>query len=233
MWKPVKDLEEHNVREENSAARGEVFVFYPATKLHYVIGVRCFVVGAIATFSYVTRSTNDFDLIVSLLAVFFVGAGVISFGYRLAGFPRLRMQGNTLTTDLGFGNPLKPVDLAQYGRAIAFPMRLGPLWSTHIGFPTRREEVALHVSGNTELIDKFSVSRAIGVTGIVGLSVRKAQDMADFINANRPSKAHPRMEYSEISSISRSALDRRWGVKLLYLAMCACISVYYVIKYVI
>jgi hypothetical protein len=215
-----------------SAEGDEVLVFYPTTKLPYVLGALSFAMGVAAAISHVTRSSNDFDVVAPSLAVFFIGVGIIIIGLRLADFPRLRMEGNCLTLEPGYGKPLKPFDLAQYGRAIAFPMRLGTLWTTHIGFPTRREEIALHVSGNSELIDRFSVAQAIGVTAIVGLSARKAQDMADVINANRPSKAHPTMEYSEISSISRSALDKRWGIKLVYVAMCACFLLYYAIKFV-
>lgn len=186
-------------------------VVRPTSLLPYLVGAGSFVVSMLAVLAYFSEPSAGPPVWLFVAIVLFFG-GTIGFTVtRLAGFPRLRVNGHILVQEHYFTGPTT-MDLSQLGQAFAFSMRR----STHIGFRNLKEEYAHHMMGRSDELDKFNAARVIDVTSMVGLSLRGAKRIAREINNHRSQVPRPNLEYEQIRAIATTTTRKRaWAVAII------------------
>lgn len=190
-----------------AAVRGTAareLVFRPMTVIPYIFGALCLLWGLFLALSGVASWEVGSGLFLGA-AIAFTSVGIVSIVSRLAGYPRLRLQGEVLSLERYVGRTERR-DLAAMGNAIVIPDQNGLGW--RLGFPDAREEQALRMRGNAGLIDLHTVRYNIPLTAIVGFSERKARQLASAINSARlPGRVS--VTHAEITRINKRVIARR------------------------
>ena len=179
-------------------------VFRPVTVIPYIFGALCLLLGLFAALSCAAPWEAGSGLFLGAVGIVFTSAGIVSIVSRLAGYPRLRLQGDVLSLERYFSRTERR-DLAALGNAIVIPDQNSLAW--HLGFPDAREEQALRMRGNAGQIDRHTVRYIIPITAIVGFSERKARHIASAINSARlPDRVS--MTHAEITRINKRVIAK-------------------------